>query len=59
MHNINEIFCKKQAIRGEGVLSLWDKVLELLGLLQLEPVTVKIFEKRQSNYVRPNRHGAK
>ena len=59
MHIRNINFQKSQTKRSEVASTLWDKLLELLGLPQLEPVAVKIFEKRQSNYVRPNRHGAK
>ena len=52
-------FSKRQAKIGEAAFSLWDKLLELIGLEQPQPVPVKIFENRQSNYVRPNPHGAK
>ena len=55
----NKKIQKSQAKRSEAVPIVWDKLLELLGLPTLQPVPVKIFEKRQSNYVRPNLHGAK
>ena len=59
MRMSNKNFSKRPAKRSGAILSLWDKVLELLGLPQLEPVPIKNFEKRQGNYARPNLHGAR
>ncbi len=59
MHNINNKFFKNQAINGETTFSIIGKLLKWLGLQTLEPVSIKIFEKRQINYTRPYPNGAR